>query len=63
MGLQVPAIPLVEVVGKNPKGSPEQIGETCVNVGVTIVCPKPLKAKAIRNTTKMFFKLVNLYFV
>jgi hypothetical protein len=36
MGLQVPVILLVEVVVKNPKEVPAQIGGTCVNVGVTI---------------------------
>jgi hypothetical protein len=33
-GVQVPAIPLLEVVGNADNASPEQIGATCVNVGV-----------------------------
>ncbi|TYA60448.1 hypothetical protein FVF61_00070 [Formosa maritima] len=35
-GLQVPVIPLVDVVGKGAKASPLQIGDTCVNNGVMI---------------------------
>ncbi len=34
-GAQVPVIPLVEVVGKAAKVSPEQIAATGVKVGVT----------------------------
>ena len=34
-GLQVPLIPLLEVVGSAAKAVPEQIGATAVNVGVT----------------------------
>ena len=34
-GDQVPAIPLVEVVGKAINVVPEQMGAICVNVGVT----------------------------
>jgi hypothetical protein len=33
-GDHVPVIPLVEVVGNADKLAPEQIGATCVNVGV-----------------------------
>lgn len=33
-GLQVPVIPLVDVVGNGVKVAPEQIGATAVNVGV-----------------------------
>jgi len=33
-GLQVPVIPLLEVVGKAVNVAPLQIGETAVNVGV-----------------------------
>jgi hypothetical protein len=36
VGNQVPVIPLVDVVGKTPKGAPEQIALTCVNVGSTL---------------------------
>ena len=32
-GLQVPVIPLLDVVGKAAKAAPEQISATCVNVG------------------------------
>jgi hypothetical protein len=35
-GDQVPVIPLFEVVGNAAIVVPEQIGVTCVNVGVTI---------------------------
>ena len=35
-GLQVPVIPLLEVVGNGDNVSPEQIEATGVNVGVTI---------------------------
>ena len=35
-GDQFPVIPFVEVVGKAVKVAPEQIGSTCVKVGVTI---------------------------
>lgn len=35
-GDQVPVIPLLEMVGKAAKVAPEQIGFTCVKVGVTI---------------------------
>ncbi len=34
-GNQVPVIPLFEVVGNAVRVPPEQIGDTCVNVGVT----------------------------
>jgi hypothetical protein len=34
-GVQVPLIPLVDVVGKALKAPPEQIGATCVNAGAT----------------------------
>jgi len=34
-GVQVPIIPLVDVVGKADKAAPEQIGATAVKVGVT----------------------------
>ena len=34
-GVQVPVIPLVEIVGKADKLPPEQIGVTALNVGVT----------------------------
>ena len=34
-GVQVPVIPLLEVVSKSLKASAEQIAGTCVNVGVT----------------------------
>ena len=34
-GDQFPLIPLFESTGKADKMPPEQIGETCVNVGVT----------------------------
>lgn len=34
-GDQLPLIPFVDVVGKADKAAPEQIGATCVNVGVT----------------------------
>jgi aspartate-semialdehyde dehydrogenase len=34
-GLQLPVIPLVDVVGKALKLPPEQIDATCVKVGVT----------------------------
>jgi hypothetical protein len=33
-GDHVPVMPLLDVVGKADKVAPEQIGETCVNVGV-----------------------------
>ena len=33
-GDHVPVMPLLEVVGKSVKVVPEQIGETCVNVGI-----------------------------
>ena len=36
-GAQVPVIPLLEVVGKALKVSPEQIGLTGVNVGTVLV--------------------------
>ena len=39
-GDQVPVTPLLEVVGKEDKSSPEQIGATCVNrasIGLTII--------------------------
>jgi hypothetical protein len=35
-GVQVPVIPLLDVVGKADKAAPEQIGATAVNVGVTL---------------------------
>ena len=35
-GDHVPGIPFVEVVGKAAVGVPEQIGPTCVKVGVTL---------------------------
>ena len=35
-GLQVPVILLVEIVGKSDSESPEQIGSTWVNAGMTI---------------------------
>ena len=35
-GDQVPVIPLLEVVGKADNVAPEQIGETCVNIGVVV---------------------------
>ena len=35
-GLQVPVIPLVEVVGRAESASPEQSAATELNVGVTI---------------------------
>lgn len=35
-GLQLPVIPLLEVVGKGLRVLPLQIGATCVNVGLTI---------------------------
>ena len=34
-GDQIPVIPLFEVVGNAANNAPEQIGFTCVNVGVT----------------------------
>ena len=34
-GDQVPLIPLFESTGKADKTVPEQIGETCVKIGVT----------------------------
>ena len=34
-GAQVPAIPLVDVVGNAVSVAPEQIGATALNVGVT----------------------------
>ena len=34
-GLQVPVMPLLEVVGSAASAAPEQIGATAVNVGVT----------------------------
>ena len=34
-GLQVPVIPLVDVVGKAESVAPEQIGAIALNVGVT----------------------------
>jgi hypothetical protein len=41
-GLQVPVMPLLEVVGKAVMEPPEQIGVTAVNVGkirgVTVTC-------------------------
>lgn len=36
VGDQVPLMPLLERVGKDDKGSPEQMGATEVNVGVTL---------------------------
>ncbi len=36
-GLHVPVIPLLELVGKGLKTSPEQIGATAVNVGTAAV--------------------------
>ena len=35
-GDQIPVIPLFDVVGRALKDAPEQIADTCVNVGVTI---------------------------
>ena len=35
-GLQVPVIPLLDVVGRAESASPEQIAATELNVGVTI---------------------------
>jgi len=35
-GAHAPVMPLLDVVGKAPSGSPEQIGVTAVNVGVTL---------------------------
>ncbi len=35
-GVQVPVIPLLELVGKAVNVAPAQIGATAVNVGVTI---------------------------
>ncbi|TYA60446.1 hypothetical protein FVF61_00060 [Formosa maritima] len=35
-GLQIPVTPLLEVVGNAVKGSPLQIGATCVNIGVIL---------------------------
>lgn len=35
-GLQLPVTPLLEVVGKADKVSPLQLGETWVNVGMTV---------------------------
>ncbi len=35
-GLQVPVIPLLDVVGKAESASPEQMSATELNVGVTI---------------------------
>ena len=35
-GDQVPVIPLLDVVGKAAKLAPEQMGETCVKVGVAL---------------------------
>ena len=32
-GLQVPVIPLLEVVGRAASGAPSQIAATCVNAG------------------------------
>ena len=36
-GLQVPVIPLLDVVGSTGAAAPEQIGATAVNAGVTLV--------------------------
>ena len=36
-GVQVPVIPLLDVVGNGVKMAPEHIGATAVNVGVTLV--------------------------
>lgn len=36
VGDQVPLMPLLDNVGKDDKGSPEQIGPTALNVGVTL---------------------------
>ena len=55
-GLQTPVIPLIEVVGSGDSVSPAQIAATGVNVGITLVCPKPINVQTIRNTIKMFFK-------
>ena len=35
-GVQVPVIPLVDVVGNAARVAPEHIGATAVNVGVTL---------------------------
>ena len=35
-GDQVPVMPLLELVGNGDKVAPEQIGDTAVNVGVTL---------------------------
>jgi len=35
-GAHAPVMPLLDVVGKAPSGSPEQIGATAVKVGVTL---------------------------
>jgi len=35
-GVQVPVIPLFEVVGRAVRVAPEQIGATAVNVGVIL---------------------------
>ena len=62
-GVQVPMILLVEVVGNGDNVPPTQIAPTGLNIGVTIVCPKPLNAQANRYKIKMFFKLVTYIFV
>jgi hypothetical protein len=62
-GYQVPVIPLVDLIGNGDNAPPTQIAATGENVGVTIVCPKPLNAQANRYKIKMFFKLVTYIFV
>ena len=62
-GVQVPMILLVDLIGNGDNVPPTQIAATGENVGVTIVCPKPLNAQANRYKIKMFFKLVTYIFV
>jgi hypothetical protein len=62
-GVQIPMILLVDLIGNGDNVPPTQIAATGENVGVTIVCPKPLNAQANRYKIKMFFKLVTYIFV
>ena len=57
-GDHVPAIPLLEVVGKAAKVAPEQIGATCVNVGIadglTVTVIKPKRTHCPSSAVKVY---------
>jgi hypothetical protein len=46
-GVQVPVIPLLEVVGSGAKVAPEQIGATAVNVGVVLLLTVMVKVVVV----------------